>query len=179
MLPEARLLEISSSGPREEHRRPSWSALSPQEASCHLAVGGARPAAGGGAGQVLQTIRPHGGCWDIHSDTMGREGGSCQTQRHESFQPLSSAESMSPGMRAGGGDPWVGAERSLSLSPAHRLPQGCPDSLAVLGGAASDRSRQKSKTTFPEHTQPTARFLFPFRADARGVCQTQHAEGRL
>lgn len=59
---------------------------------------------GAGTGTVFLTDRTsHIGCSDIRSDVLGTRG-SRHTQRHESFQPLSSAESpCAPGAGAGCG----------------------------------------------------------------------------
>lgn len=58
--------------------------------------------------------------------------------------------------------PWAGAELSHGPSPEDRPSTGTPRQPGDAGGgggtedSASDRSsQQKSKTTFPKHTQPT------------------------
>ena len=93
---------------KTQHRRPSWLALSPQEASCHRAVGrvtgrGQACSWGWRQGKFCKQTS-HGGCWDIHSDVMGTEGGLVKPRdmNPSNLSPLLSP--VSPGMRAGGDD---------------------------------------------------------------------------
>lgn len=68
---------------------------------------------GSGTGTVFPTDwTSHSGCSDIHSDVMGTRG-SRHTQRHQSFQPLSSAElPCAPGAGAG----WGGGRREAVVA---------------------------------------------------------------
>lgn len=135
--------------------------------------GGARPAAGGwgqacswGRGQAYSWGRGQGkfcrqsdltvAAGTFTRTRWGQSGGLVKLRdtNPSNLSPLLSL--LCPrGRGREGMTPWLGAERSLSLSPACRLSTGSPRQSGGAGGAASDRPQQKSKTTFPKHTQPT------------------------
>ena len=140
--------------------------------------------AGGGA-RASVADRPLGGCWDIHWDVMGTEEGLVKSRDMNPSSLSSLLSPVLPGMRTGGDDPAGGGRAEPRPEPSGQaFRRDAQTTRWCCGGSPTTRQvtillSRRAKLLSLNTLGQRAHFLFPFRADARGVRQTQHPAVQL